>query len=250
MPRIKRQRSVGGGGPVGKRSKGSGMARKRFAARMSMTSIQRQVHRIVQGTEFSLGLSNSTGWSSAGSNSVQFAFTQNGIYYSIGGGALALFGLGYSNSVSLATVYDQYKLKHVEVELMYSCNNSSENTPTIALPIIYGVVDYDDTSPLANSAIALGYSTCKTMQMGNSSGTSGGKQYMKCKAPAVPTTVQLATGGTANAALLHSPWLNSDVNTTEHTGLKFLYVPVSSNATLVGYVSFCFRAFFEYKNVK
>lgn len=252
MPRVKRQRSVGGGGgAVSKRYKGAGVARKRLSFRMSMSSIQRQVHHLVQGVEGSISIQNSLGWGALGVQSLQFCFTQQGVYYSLGGGALTSFGTGvFSNANALAAIYDQYRITRVNVEIMYSCNNSSENSPTIALPILYAVVDYDDTAALGSSAQALGYSSCKTLQLGNSSGGGGGKQYMSVSRPAVPTNVQTATGVNANGALLHSPWLNSDTTTTEHNGMKFYYVPVTSNATLVGYVTFVFRVFFDYKNVK
>lgn len=193
--------------------------------------------------------------STAGVNaSVQFVARQDQIMFSIGNGAFTQLGGGFSLASNYRTVFDQFRLTHLQLDFYYTANCGSSTNPNTGLPVIYAVVDYDDANQLTTAAQALSYSSCQVIQLGNSSGSNNGRQTIHCNRPAVQTSVE-TTGLTTNVAKLdHSPWLDSDYVDTEHNGVKIYFDPVpylpSHGTDYVGSLMVIGRCRFQYKNVK
>lgn len=225
--------------------------RRSLKASTSLQAINNQVVSTMMGTTGSFTVNNTTGFNGAGLT-ICFACQQDRVMYSIAGGAFVVLGSAFSNAPSFAAIYDMYRCNKMEVTILYS-NNSSVLTGTLALPILYGVVDYDDSLALTSASDALSYATCQVMQLGNSAGTNNGKQVITVKRPAVRTSVEttnIALGTVTSGMIVHSPWLNSDTTNVEQNGVKFLLDTIAQTATAVGVITFSIKCFFDYKFTK
>jgi hypothetical protein len=215
-----------------------------------------QIHRVMMGASANFPVISNTGWLGQNSYGLQLQTNGLGVYYFVGvpaAGAPGTLAQAYSNAAAYASIYEQFRIDQVEVEIMFSNNNSSLNSPLVATPIMYTVVDRDDVAPLANAANALAYSTCKTMQLGNSSGENNGKQFFKY----VPT-VSIVNGQTgvqgqptALGTLRQKQWISTDFQETTHLGMKCFIDPVNSGTNQsLGWVTFVFRVYMSFKNQK
>lgn len=214
----------------------------------SLSAINRQSVMTVMGAAGNISINNNTGWNAVGST-LSVVCQQDRIQYSISGGAFVTLGAAFVNAVPFATIYDQFRINKMEVTIMYS-DNSSAISGSLALPIVYGVVDFDDVNTITNASQALQYASCKIMQLGNSSGTDGGKQKIVVNKPAVRQSVDttnIAFGTVASGVIAHSPWLNTDVTNVEHNGVKLFIDTVTSSNSTVGVVTIAVRCFHEYK---
>lgn len=247
MPRVKRARSIPGGGGGAKRSRTSVTRRPRL--RVSRMSISRASVFAVCGCDGQILVNNTLGFTSQG-NSIQYCFTQNGVYAAIGNGAFSLWGgSNFANAAAYAAIYDEFRILKVQAEILWNTNEAGMSAgATLSLPIMYGVIDYDDGAPLANSDVALGYSTCKVMQMGCSN-SNGGKQYMTILKPACQGTVLQTNNTTTAGQVIRGPWINSGANVCEQNGMKIWYNNQTGTSTTIGYMTIVFRVFYEYRNV-
>ena len=220
--------------------------------RMSLTTVSRQIHQVVCGTTGSFPIWQIGGFGNV-SESLQFYFTQQGIFSRLAANPPVQFGDLFANAASLANIFDQYRLVKVQCDV-YFTNNSSGINNALQLPIIFGVIDKDDSTPLTSQAQALGFSTCKTMQLGNSSGAEGGKQSMYVNYPCViqvNSQTAAATGpGALPSIVKPSPWIDNGFPEVEHHGVKFIADNAGVTNTQVGNVTFVFRTFMQYKNLK
>lgn len=218
-----------------------------------MSELQRRIHPVVMGINGRFGNIPSGGFSDGteSSNGLQFLFNAQKVQYRIGTNAFGQLG-EFDNWDNFQAVYDQYRLRRVTCEIMYSANTLAQTNvqPTIGLPIMYTVVDYDDSEPLKDSSDALAYSSCKTMMLGNSSGPNNGKQYWNLNKPTTKTLVD-SEQDVAVAQLKVSPWLSTDQGVVSHYGMKcFMDNTVQISEVVVGFVDFTFRLFVEFRNTK
>ena len=210
--------------------------------------VQNQIHNVVMSCAGSFSLNNSTGFAAI-SPSCVFAFTAQNVVYSLGGGAYLPFSYNFANAASFQAVYDQYRIRKVVCEITYSSNQSLQSS-SIQLPHLYGIIDYNDGDAITNQAEALSYSSCKFMQLGNSSGPNNGVQYMTNYRPTTQMSASTTTLGTTTGSVARiSPWIDTDALTVEHLGMKFWTDTPGATAVTSGYVQWTFRVFIDYKNV-
>jgi hypothetical protein len=118
--------------------------------------------------------------------------------------------------------------------------------------MIYAVIDYDDGNALASAVNALGYSSCRVIQLGNNQFT-GGKSTITLTKPTVQGVVNTTSFLNTNVAgrLTPSPWLDTDYTNIEHNSIKLYYEnPIGTTQANIGEVTFVIRQYMEYKNVK
>jgi hypothetical protein len=230
--------------------------RSKVSVSRSMKAIQNFVVKTVEAQQFSfvvtdVGLSDGT----TTSNGLTWTFCQNNPFYSNSAGLQTL--PNYLNASAYAQIYDQYRIIKVDIDMYYSANSNTNNSSTtlsnLSLPIMYGVVDYDDSDLLSNETGALAYSTCQVFQFGNSSGTNNGRQTKHLQKPTVLTESSLPGGSATASQLTVSPWLSTDLTTQAHYGIKFYMsssLPTPSVKTNLGYLTFIIRQFVEYRNIR
>jgi hypothetical protein len=222
---------------------------------MNLKSIQLAVVKTVQTVSQNISLYTTTGWGNSTVFSLQWAFTQDKAYYAYGGtaGSGTYFSTSsYQNSAAYAQIYDQYRICKVELDFYWNCNFSNITQPGISLPMIYAVIDYDDGNALASAVNALGYSSCRVIQLGNNQFT-GGKSTITLTKPTVQGVVNTTSFLNTNVAgrLTPSPWLDTDYTNIEHNSIKLYYEnPIGTTQANIGEVTFVICQYMEYKNVK
>jgi hypothetical protein len=233
-------------------------SRKRSKVRVSrsMKNIQNMIISTVEAIQQSYQITD-IGFSdgSTTENALSFVFSQNNPFYYNTTGLQAL--TSFPNASAYAQIYDQYRIVKVELDIYYSANSNTNNSSTtltnLSLPIIYGVVDYDDADLLVNESAALAYSTCQVYQLGNSSGPNNGRQTKRLSKPTVLTEASLPGGTATSSQLSISPWLSTDYTTLGHYGLKFYVsncLPTPAVKTTLGYITIIIRQFVEYRNIR
>ena len=221
--------------------------KRKLSLRSQLIRTDNAMHKIVQSGTLSVLVNGVTGFN-AFSQSLNFVFNLNTVQYSFAGGAFAA-ACTFPNAASFGFCFDKWRLDKVVIETIFTSNASATNSLT-QLPTMYTVIDTTDTNPLGSNVTALGYGNCQIMQLGNSSGTNNGKQYIYLNNPTIEEDALNTTGTMLTAAGRRSPWLNTDNASIQHNGVKlFIECPGSNNAT-IGYVQYIFRCFYSFKNVQ
>jgi hypothetical protein len=242
--------------PVAKRARRVPPKAKRAISKlyksMTLKSINNTIVPAVHCQSVQIPLSTTTGWNSSTVFSLQWAFSQNNAFFAYGGttGTGTWFSsTTYGNAPQYAGIYDMYRIKKVEIDLYYS-DNTSSNSNNVPLPMIYGVIDYDDGNTLGSATTALSFSTCKVMQLGNQNGSPRGLNRLTVLRPCVKTSVDTTSfvSTQKSAKIDRSPWLDTDTVNVEHYGAKYWFEnPGGTPNTNDGICTFIIRQFMEYK---
>jgi hypothetical protein len=230
---------------------------KVYASKLPLSVINSHVNDVVLATQLVLQTQTNNGWDNGtiNSQSLQFAFSSGQVQYALG--STTAIGPTPGNGTAFANLYDQYRIAKVEVEFYFTGNAgiltelNNAGLGSVSLPVVIGVIDYDDSSPLLSATAALGYSSSKTFQLG-ANGSSYGRQVMQLNRPTVQSVTQF-TGGTSSSMFVISPWLDTDSPNTLHYGMKFWLDtdPLQPTVNQIsGAVTFNFRMHLQYKNVK
>lgn len=172
---------------------------------------------------------------------MEFSFTQFGV--SIGVGGIAVVNSTYDNAGSLAAVYDQYRIDRVDMEIFFSNNFSNVTTPSVTLPIMTIVEDYDDSNSIT-LAKANAYNNAVQWQLGQMRGSGSIHKSIK------PTVDLLVYNGVTSGYARADPmFIDTANNAVPHYGIKLVIDPIVQTAasTVCGYLSFRFRAHMTYK---
>ncbi|UAU47021.1 VP1 [Chicken proventriculitis-associated circular virus 17] len=223
-------------------------AKPKSVINRSLKAIQNYIHPVVtcSSGQFTLNTTNGFTFGAGANTSLQFQFTQNTIHWKLGGtGATGTF-TNFANASSLANVYDAYRLKKVVCSWIFSNNSSPLTNTAHTLPILYTVIDKDDSNSLASSQIALAYSDCKITQLGNQRGD--GAQYITLYSPMTESDVTTTTGTFVSSQRTANAWMDTDETSPAYNGIKmFVEFPGSTSSVNVGTISLFFRCYFEYK---
>jgi len=172
-------------------------------------------------------------------------------------------GGSFANAANCAAVFQQYRITKFQVDVYYSANNvaiQSSAVSNAALPIVYVVDDRENARSILTPTIALQYASCRTMQMGNSSGESNGRQSIVMNSPscfgAVDNDSSLL-GTIQQATILKSPWLACGTNSITgqpanipHGCIKLVIDPVNSaTSQYLGNFTFVLSAVIEYRGI-
>lgn len=223
-------------------------AKPKPAINRSLKAIQNYIHPVVTCTtgQFTCNTTNGFTFGAGSNTSLQFQITQNTVHWKLGGTASTGSFSTFANASSLANVYDAYRLKKVVCSWIFSNNSSPLTNSAHTLPILYTVVDKDDSNSLASAQIALAYSDCKITQLGNQRGD--GAQYITLWNPCTESDVTTTTGTFVSAQRTANAWLDTDETSPAYNGIKmFVEFPGSTSSVNVGTISFFFRCYFEYK---
>jgi hypothetical protein len=178
---------------------------------------------------------------STGVYNLSFTFKQGYVTISVGG--VPTQNCAYDNATNLAAVYDQYRIDKVEMQIFFSNNISNVTSPSVTLPILTIVEDYDDANSIT-LAKANAYNNAIHWQLGQTRGSGSIKKTVK------PTVDALIYNGVTSAYARSAPiFLDcSDVG-VPHYGVKVVVDPIvqTSSSTICGYLSFSFKTWMTYK---
>lgn len=226
--------------------------RSRNAPRFRLSKAMRPstAHRVIQGAAGNISINSTNGFTIGASSSLalSFAFCQGRVFYQLGTGGLIQLGNAFSNSTNLAGIFDQWRLRKVDVEIFLSRNSQAASNQN-SLPVVYAVKDFDDAIPLGSANIALGYADCKTIPLGQAD-QKGAIHRMSIWNPCAIGTAQAGAGGTVAAFPVSNKWIDSLTPDTPHYGLKLFMDQFDPTNTIVGFMVITFRCLFEYKITK
>jgi len=119
---------------------------------------------------------------------------------------------------SWATVFDQYRIKMIQVTL-YPVSDGTVAASTNGAGILHSVIDFDDNNALTTLAGALNYSNVIV--------TTGDQTHVRCWEPHVAIAAYNSSvfGGYTNAL---APWIDTASSNVAHFGLKTAWSPTSS----------------------
>lgn len=249
--RLSMERALRGGYKRARSTTGTGgqirLRKGRVPFRRFKQVAQKSIHTFVCGQQFETTLNENTGFGGLGL-SIQFGATGEGMVYAIGGTAPAAIPNGvFANAASIFAMFDSYRIKEVQLCILYSANQVGLNSTTHALPVFYVVEDPDDINPLPSANVALGYGDCKTMQFGNTG--NSGRQYTGIKAPTVPIQSNTISGAQF-AVQKRSPWIDCGQSGIVHNGLKIFYKSPNTTNTSAGAITWTFSVVLECRGVK
>jgi len=141
---------------------------------------------------------------------------------------------GIGNITPLATLFDQYRIKKIEVLLLPACNAVSG--AGAGTGVMHTVIDYDDATALTSEQAALSYENCLS-----SSSSDGHRREF------VPHAAMAAYSGAFNSyANVASPWIDAVSTGVQHYGLKI----VNTVATQASEINVYATLFTEWRNVR
>ena len=228
----------------------------RASGNMLPRSIAMEAARIVTVAHRTVGavtFNGSTGWNSAGSNSLVMGFTADQPWYSVGGGAYAAFGNVYNNSASLANVYDMYRVKKIILDIYPNVSSNNTNNGATYSPImVYCTPDYTDGNVIPNANSLLAFNDCKVFQMLADSDEKGKTKYqLVIDRPACDVNVDSITPGvTTNSMSARAPWLYTSNTSAEFGYAKFWAEGAFNPVGVVLGWTVVITAVYEYKLVR
>ena len=217
--------------------------RPRFSSRGGVHVIKRMA-----STQFSL-------WSNTGI-SINVA-TASGGYYTMGVN-YSLQNIGYNvNNTSIVTaipgiadltsLFDSWRIKKVITRVYFSNNNSSLNSPSLGLPIIYHAIDDDSSNEEVTVSNIQQIHNTRVSQLGG--GSSGNSMFSRSLYP----KAALVGTGTSQMVAPGNQWIDCATPLAQTYGLKLAY-DNSLNATAVdtkvGVMTLVHEVIFELKSTR
>ena len=220
---------------------------RRLSLRTQLNKAQNAVHHMVMSGNADFAINGINGFTILPSQSpaMQFTFTLQGVFASLGSAAPASI-FNFSNAPSYRVIFDQYRLDKVVMQVLFSSNTSQVNN-AVQFPIVYAVTDTNDALPLSSIDMAISYGNTKIMQLGTAS--TNGQQFLYLPNPTVEEDALTTSGTVVTGAGRRSPWLNTENQTIVHNAVKlFVNTPSGTNVTS-GIMTVIFRCFFSFKNI-
>lgn len=195
------------------RQSGGQIPRDRIVVSKRLSNPKAPIQRFTRTTSQVVQMNPSSGWNALGFDlQISFSLSQTSFYI-----AGSLLGNAANPGASdFTSLYDSYKLEHIELACMFGTNAyAAAGVTQYQLPIVNVVVDPSDISTISLSSI-LQYANLQTVQFGNTNTQNGWVMKFSPK----PT---LSAGANAVAAVEENPWLNIDVPTTPYYGVKMFF---------------------------
>ena len=184
-------------------------------------------------------------------NDLAMSFALNGVsvYAALNGGlAVAMNTAPLPNITEFTALFDQYKIRSCTIDMRFANNNSSINSPSTSLPVLYYADDMDDVSPLTQNALQQ-YGRCKTTMLG-----TGAKEFTRHRVVPKPLVQLYETGvSTGYSNPIKPIWIDCNDATVPHYGVKICWDNGMDTAvadTNIGVISFITTYVIEAKNVR
>lgn len=189
--------------------------------------------------------------SGTGSNIFSLAFMLTGTQAYVNGALQGTFQ--NANYTEYSALFDSFRIKEVEITMVYNSNQSGISTNTSSLPTLWLANDYDDMNATSLASLQQ-YPSGKPLQFGNSSGSNNGKQVWRLR-PKTQIYALSAAGTTVAMSGQSSAWYDTNTSTSsslEWFGLKGFHdnQQSTSTATPVGFVTFYVKYFMQFKDTR
>lgn len=147
---------------------------------------------------------------------------------------------GLPNSSELAAVFDQYRIKSLEVKVFYSHNSSA--TGEALIPVLRQCLDFDSVD---GTNTLQEYQNCRIHQLQNL--PNSGLKFLLLN-PTVNVVVQDTQTTTGTSQSKVSPWLDTNATEVPHFGMRFeLSSFQEANTGTIGRIQFVFKIMTEFR---
>lgn len=179
------------------------------------------------------------GINGTGKYDMQLTFSLSAMPASVGGNVQNNWAV--PNYTEFQNLFDLFRIKWVEVDVIYNVNSTSANLPTLSLPYMYSAVTGDDSNTTNLEAIRQ-FDSCKIHQLGN------GPIKIRFK----PKPSNLVFNGVTSGYSPTNNWLDTNYPDVPHYGLKLCFDPIfnTGGAAILGYISCSAKIIYEFKNTR
>jgi len=144
-----------------------------------------------------------------------------------------------------ANLFDQYRIKYVDFEIIFSNNESGVSQPSNILPVVHVMDDYDSTGAQTLTDYQQ-HPELRTYQFGKEYSIRH-RLYPKCKSDVL--TNNYLTAAASN--MISSPWIRTDASDIMHFGTRMYLNNLGRDGVIdVGTVLLKAVYTLEFKNVK
>lgn len=199
------------------------------------------VHEFTRVCSKNFPISDSTGF--FGTNlDVEFSFSLSQVVAYLSGTLFA--NINVPSSFEFSSLFQEYKIKEVEVTIYFSNNNSSVNTPSNSLPLINVVFDPLNVAATSLTSVQQ-YENNKVFLLGD-----GASSPPKFVIKPVPSRL-VYESATTNGGSPTSGWISTSQADVPHYGLKIVYDPLTVPGVPVniGAIGFYFRSTYQLRGV-
>jgi len=158
-----------------------------------------------------------------GSTCIGYAFNMQGVIFYLGG--IYQGTINIANFSEFQALFDQYKINSVKMRMWFTNNNSSTGSPTVGMPLVHLVNDFDDIGESLSIAAIQEKAGFRTFQFDATNGR-GQTNWVK----PVPRTVvsqNNADTGVETVSSAGTPygstWLDASSSNIIHSGVKIVY---------------------------
>lgn len=202
------------------------------------------VHTFKRTVSQNIPINQLYGWNSGGfSLNLIFALSQMTCFIN----GASTFTPAIPDYTDFTSLFDQYQIRGVELELYWSKNIAGESTAAYSTPMLWSVIDYDDAANMTLTQLQQ-YPLVRTTNMGE----DGGRALRQSFRPVPRLQVPDGTGGTGYAPVLDgNVWLDVANASVGHYGVK-IYLDTfgrSSNVDL-GTIMVVAKVEFAFKNAR
>lgn len=205
-------------------------------------SVATNIYPFKRQIQQTLAVQQSTGWAGGGYDcAISFSLVQATFFIN----GSASFGPLLPNSSEFTVLFDQYRIRKVDIRLIFSNNDSNVSTPNATLPVVHCYNDYNDTLGKTLSNVQE-YPAMQTYQLGKE------RDIRWSLTPHVRSDVLTNTGLTSASAMnITSPWIDTSSNNIEHLGTRiYLNTLGRTSAADLGSVLFLIDYHLEFKFVR
>lgn len=150
------------------------------------------------------------------------------------------------NYGEFTSLFDQWRIHHVDVKLVYSNNTSTTASGTTFLPLVYIAPDLDNASPPGAVTDVQQRSDHKLWQLGTN-GTTSNIRTLRVYPTATGTAYQGVTAG--YAALGRKTWCDCAYPNITYYGAGMFWDADRSTNQDVGNLDMIFDVYFEFRGV-
>jgi len=203
---------------------------------------QLTVYPFKRQVQVTIGVQQSTGWAGAGFDLCIAPSLVNSTFFING---TASFAPAMPNVAEFTGLFDQYRIKKIDVRIIFSHNSSGVGNAAIVLPVVHCYNDYNDTSSKSLTTVQE-YPDVKTFQLGKE------KEIRWSWTLRVRSDVLTNTGISSSSAMnIPSSWIDTSTNNIEHLGARVYLNNIGrTTAADLGTCLFLVDYYLEFKFVR
>lgn len=143
----------------------------------------------------------------------------------------------FAGGADYLAVFDQYRIREIQVTIRPQMTTAVVG---FAAPLVYSVIDLDDSTPLGTAAIFREYANCTTTQY---------ETLVRSWKPCISVPAYVTGGAATGAMSVPAPWIDVATINVAHFGFK-LGIEPNSGGTSSQLLSVDFKALVDFRTTR